>query len=137
MLNFALWRPFCFLMAILFFKKISNFFWSVHTNFHTKSGLCSSRNERLMHNFVFWRPFCFSKFRPYELPYKIWSLQLKKWLSYCTRYERGHFLLLLIVYIQHHLLLRNILGVQMSFFPCQVFLSGGQTIKKTDFPPKR
>ena len=30
-------------------------------NFHAKSGLCSSRNERVMLNFAIWRPFCFSK----------------------------------------------------------------------------
>ena len=30
---------------------------------------------------------------PYELPCKIWSMYLKKWPSYCTRYERGHLLL--------------------------------------------
>ena len=32
---------------------------TVHMNFHAKSGLCSSRNERVMLNFVIWRPFCF------------------------------------------------------------------------------
>ena len=35
---------------------------TVHTNFHAKSGLCSSRNERVMLNFAIWRPFCFSFF---------------------------------------------------------------------------
>ena len=48
-----------FLAAILFFKILSKFVQSVHTNFHAKSGLCSSRNERVMLNFVIWRPFCF------------------------------------------------------------------------------
>merc|ERR1711997_272268 len=54
--------PFCFLAAILFFKILSKFVQTVHTNFHAKSGLCSSRNERVMLNFVIWWPFCFSKF---------------------------------------------------------------------------
>ena len=104
MLNFAIWRPFCFLAAILFFIFFSKFVWTVHTksglcssrwassaqfcdlaailffgghfvflkkskfgqtvhtNFHAKSGLYSSRNEQVMLNFVIWRPFCFSKF---------------------------------------------------------------------------
>ena len=30
--------------------------------------------------------------RPYNLPCEIWILYLKKWLSYCTRYKRGHYL---------------------------------------------
>ena len=29
------------------------FVWTVHTNFHAKSGLCSSKNERVMLNLVF------------------------------------------------------------------------------------
>ena len=64
MLNFAIWRPFYFLVAILFVASIliSVFVRTVHTNFHAKSGLCSSRNEWVMLNFVIWRPFCFSKF---------------------------------------------------------------------------
>ena len=49
--------------AILFFKILSKFVQTVHTNFHAKSGLCSSRNERVMLNFVNWRPFCF--WRPF------------------------------------------------------------------------
>merc|ERR1712020_35579 len=56
--NFAIWRPFCFLAAIL---KKSKFVRTVHTNFHAKSGLCNSRNERVMLNFAIWRPFCFLK----------------------------------------------------------------------------
>ena len=77
MLNFVIWRPFCFskfcqemseVCSILrfgghfVFNILSKFVQTVHTNFHVKSGLCSSRNERVMLNFVIWRPFCFSKF---------------------------------------------------------------------------
>ena len=51
--------PFCFLAGILFFKILSKFVQTVHTNFHSKSGLCSSRNEPVMLNFLIWRPFCF------------------------------------------------------------------------------
>ena len=51
MLNFEIWRQFCFLAAIMFFKKKSKFVQTVHTNFHAKSGLCSARTERVMHNF--------------------------------------------------------------------------------------
>ena len=40
----------------------SKFVRTIHTNFHAKFGLCSSRNERVMHNFAIWRPFCFLKF---------------------------------------------------------------------------
>ena len=47
---------------------------------------------------------------PYELPCKIWSLQLKKWLSYCTRYEREHFLL----YIQQQYILADRYAVLLS-----------------------
>ena len=61
-LNFVIWGLFCFLAAILFFKILSKFVQTVHTNFHAESGLCSSRNERVMLNFAIWRPFCFSKF---------------------------------------------------------------------------
>ena len=39
------------------FQKNSKFVQTVHMNFHAKSGLCSSRNERVMLNFVIWRPF--------------------------------------------------------------------------------
>ena len=62
MLNFRIWRPFYILVAILFFQKKSKFVRTIHMNFHAKSGLCSSRNERVMLNFVIWRPFCFSNF---------------------------------------------------------------------------
>ena len=63
MLNFAIWQPFCFfkffqklvsyaqffyLAAILFFKILSKFVQIVHTNFHAKSGVCCSKNERVM-----------------------------------------------------------------------------------------
>ena len=48
---------------------MSKFVQTVHTNFHAKSGLCGSRNERVMLNFAIWRPFCFSNF-------------VKKWVSY-------------------------------------------------------
>ena len=41
MLNFVIWRPF-------FFKILSKFVHIVHTNFHAKSGVCSSKNERVM-----------------------------------------------------------------------------------------
>ena len=34
---------------------------TVHINFHAKSGLCSSRNERVMLTFAIWRSFCFLK----------------------------------------------------------------------------
>ena len=54
-----IWGPFCFLAGILFFKILSKFVQTVHTNFHSKSGLCSSRNEPVMLNFFIWRPFCF------------------------------------------------------------------------------
>ena len=57
-----IWAQFCDLGAILFFKIFSKFVQIVHTNFHAKSGLCSSRNEWVLLNFVIWRPFCFSKF---------------------------------------------------------------------------
>ena len=44
MLNFAIWRPFCF----------SNFFVrTVHTNFHSKSGVGSSKKVWVMLNLVF------------------------------------------------------------------------------------
>ena len=33
---------------ILFFKILSKFVQIVHTNFHAKSGVCSSKNERVM-----------------------------------------------------------------------------------------
>ena len=45
--------------GMLFFKQISNFVPTVHPNFHAKSRLCSSRNERVMLNFAIWWPFCF------------------------------------------------------------------------------
>ena len=58
----SIWRPFCFLVAILFFEeKKCTFVQTVHINFHAKSRLCSSRNEPVMLNFASWRPFCFSK----------------------------------------------------------------------------
>ena len=57
-----IWGPFCFLAAILFFQILSKFVQTVPTNFHAKSGLCSSRNEWVLLNFVIWRPFCFLKF---------------------------------------------------------------------------
>ena len=53
--HFIFLQPFCFL-------KKSKFGQTVHTNFHAKSGLYSSRNEQVMLNFVIWQPFCFSKF---------------------------------------------------------------------------
>ena len=40
-------------------KKKSKFVRTVHTNFHAKFGLCSSRNERVMLNLAIWWPFCF------------------------------------------------------------------------------
>ena len=40
---------------------MSKFVQTVHTNFHAKSGLCSSRNERVMLTFAIWRSFCFLK----------------------------------------------------------------------------
>ena len=39
----SFWQPFCF----------SKFVRIVNTNFHEKSGLCSSKNERVMVNLVF------------------------------------------------------------------------------------
>ena len=51
--QFVIWRPFCLLAAILFFgshfvfQKKSKFVWTVYTNFHAKSGLCSSRVSEL------------------------------------------------------------------------------------------
>ena len=64
MLNFVIWRVFCFskfcqemsvsyaqfcdMSAILFFKILSKFVQTVHTNFHAKSGVCSSKNEWVM-----------------------------------------------------------------------------------------
>ena len=62
MLNSVIWRTFSFFVAILFFNFFSKFVRTVHMHFHTKSGLCSSRNERAMLNFEIWRPFCFSIF---------------------------------------------------------------------------
>ena len=56
----------------------------------------------LMYFFSFFCTFCTFVIYldyPYELPCKIWSLQLKKWLSYCTRYEREHLLLYIYIYI--------------------------------------
>ena len=53
------YAQFCDLAAILFLKIWSKFVQTVHTNFHAKSGLCSSRNKRGLHNFAIWRPFCF------------------------------------------------------------------------------
>ena len=49
-----------YLAAILFFCShfilaailVVEFVWTVHTNFHAKSGLCSSKNERVMLNLV-------------------------------------------------------------------------------------
>ena len=43
-----IWGKFRFLAAILFFKILSKFVHIVHTNFHTKSGVGSSKNERVM-----------------------------------------------------------------------------------------
>ena len=40
---------------------------------------------------LYFRTFVICSDCPHELPCKIWSLYLKKWPSYCTRYERGHF----------------------------------------------
>ncbi len=63
------------IILILWFGGHFVFWWHfvfqnfVHTNFHAKSGLCSSRNERVMLNFVIWRPFVFQNF-------------VKKWVSY-------------------------------------------------------
>ena len=53
--QFSIWRPFCFLAAILFLEFVR----TVHMNFHAKYGLCSSRNEWVRLNFAIWRPFCF------------------------------------------------------------------------------
>ena len=53
------YAEFCNLAVILFFKILSKFVQTVHTNFHAKSGLCGARNERVMLNFAIWRPFCF------------------------------------------------------------------------------
>ena len=48
--HFIFWQPFC----------LSKFVQTVHTNFYAKSGLCSSRNERVMLNFAIWWPFFFA-----------------------------------------------------------------------------
>ena len=52
-LPLAIWWPFCFSVVILFFKKKTKFVQTVHTNFHAKYGLCSSRNEWVMLKLVF------------------------------------------------------------------------------------
>ena len=39
---------FCNLAAILFFKILSKFVQTLHTNFYSKSGVCSSKNEQVM-----------------------------------------------------------------------------------------
>ena len=47
----TVWRPMAailFLAAILFFKILPKFVQIVHTNFHAKSGVCCSKNERVM-----------------------------------------------------------------------------------------
>ena len=50
MLNFAIWRPFCFLRPFCF----SNcFVRTIHMNFHSKSGVCSSKKVWVMLNLVF------------------------------------------------------------------------------------
>ena len=72
--------------------------------FHAKYGVCSSINglvtPLLPWDPPFWPPWpkkilIICRDSPYEIACEIWSLYLKKWLSYCTRYKRGHFLLLL------------------------------------------
>ena len=77
-----IWKFFKFLLLLLLFQKKSRklariadasvniilILWFgghfvfqnfVHTNFHAKSGLCSTGNERVMLNFAIWRSFCF------------------------------------------------------------------------------
>ena len=41
-------NKFCNLAAILFFKILSKFVQTLHTNFYSKSGVCSSKNEQVM-----------------------------------------------------------------------------------------
>jgi len=55
-------------------------------NFHAKSGICSSKNHWVMSTYVLFN-FCnlfgiSNGYYPYKLPCKIWSLRLKKWVSY-------------------------------------------------------
>ena len=123
--NFKFFFLFLFFNFFLFFfvfcfsgfsgiSDISVFFWyfwylfvlSIRTSMQNLDFVAQELSELCS----IWWPFCFlaailffknfvkiSSDCPYELPCKIWSLQLKKWLSYCTRYERGHLL------IYHHI----------------------------------
>lgn len=50
MINFVIWRTFSFWLPFVFHKFVR----TLHMNFHTKSGICSLRNERLRLNLVVW-----------------------------------------------------------------------------------
>ena len=96
-------------MVFLYFCTFCtfSFSWTVHMNFHAKSGVCSSKNNEyfctyvLFLHFLYFCTFVIYLDYPYELPCKIWCLYLKKWLTYCSRYERGHFYISsLSIYLQ-------------------------------------
>ena len=70
---FALFALFYFFFALLLFFLLFCGFILVPMNFHAKSGVCSSKNGRIMSTFVH-SIFCDY---PYELPFEIWSLSLK------------------------------------------------------------
>ena len=97
--------------AILFFGGHFVFQNFVHTNFHAKSGLCSSRNERVMLNFVIWRPFCFSKFcqEMSELCSILWfggHFVFQIFVKVCSDcpYKFGHQLLVLCTCLKKHII---------------------------------
>ena len=91
------WRRRVLFLVFLIFLVFFCFFWffwyfwyfwiliflvfvrTVHTNFHEKSGLCSSRNEWVLLNFVIWRPFCFSKFCQNFKGQPSWSIWFTVW----------------------------------------------------------
>ena len=86
-LHFFIFLYFCtfVLLYFLYFCTFS-FGWTVHMNFHAKSGVCSSKNDWVMSTFVlmyffvlflyflYFCTFVIYLDYPYELPCKIWSL---------------------------------------------------------------
>ena len=81
MLNFAIWRPYCFLAAILFSKNKNqnSFRLSIHTSMRNLDSVAQEMSElcsilRFGGHFVFQKFFKICSDYPYELSCEIWTL---------------------------------------------------------------
>ena len=117
---------------------------AVHTNFHAKSGVCSSKNGRVMAISlifpslrIFFREslklfFCMDPCRQF-IRTSMQNLEsvAQKWASYCTMCERGH-------YIHHHIsiYLQVIIQSKLCLFEVRKFGQYITFISKTVFMPK-